>query len=62
MSISIPPGADAFALLGQLRADLKASLLYVVAWMAIVVFDYVESLFSTSLHLCAEAVQYRDEI
>ncbi|GAA6010566.1 hypothetical protein JCM11491_002974 [Sporobolomyces phaffii] len=44
MSIAIPPGADAFALLGQLRADLKASLLYVVAWMAIVVFDYCATL------------------
>ena len=44
MSISIPPGTDPFALLGQLRADLKASLMYVVAWMAIVVFDYVEYL------------------
>ncbi|GAA5958568.1 hypothetical protein JCM3765_006676 [Sporobolomyces pararoseus] len=44
MSIAIPPGTDPFALLGQLRADLKASLMYVVAWMAIVVFDYLATL------------------
>ncbi|GAA5843094.1 hypothetical protein JCM3766R1_005235 [Sporobolomyces carnicolor] len=44
MSISIPPGTDPFELLGQLRADLKASLMYVVVWMAIVLFDYCATL------------------
>jgi hypothetical protein len=53
MSITIPPGTDPFVLLGQLRADLKASLMYVVTWMAIVVFDYVESKVSSLCSLSA---------
>ncbi|GAA5875099.1 hypothetical protein JCM16303_005007 [Sporobolomyces ruberrimus] len=44
MSEAIPDGVDPFALLGALRADLKASLIYVVVWMSIVVFDYLATL------------------